>query len=102
MDRRFVWGAMLLFCVGVDDCDMPTWELIPKRCERFTDAVADQFEACGFPSVEEQNVEIDCTDELFEQLRCMSVCVEDAPCSAFDGSDIDAVTRFSDCVLGCQ
>ena len=73
-------------------------------CEEAGDRITVAYEDCGFDvtSEEEEEAEAECTDKDGELALCTADCVEEADCSALDGSDTDAALAYADCVLGCS
>jgi hypothetical protein len=44
----------------------------------------------------------ECTAEDVAQIECIAPCYDAAPCTALDGTDVDAQSAFFDCVVACS
>lgn len=68
-------------------------------------AYADKLSECGVdvePVEGGEGTEIECTDELATLIECQDGCISSADCGAFDGSDLDALTAYGECVAACS
>ena len=71
----------------------------PSRC----DVAVDEINAMGDDCLVVtglQDASLDCTDADAEELERHSACMEEASCSAIDGSDPAAHRALSECVAG--
>ncbi|HMV67248.1 MAG TPA: hypothetical protein PKA64_10390 [Myxococcota bacterium] len=66
-------------------------------------AYVDKLDECGIdvPDGSDVDVDVECTKELADLVACQDDCVSSADCGAFDGSDLDALTAYGDCVAAC-
>lgn len=73
------------------------------ECDKASDRVTAKYEECGMTvdTTGDTGAEIECTDELAAQSTCVADCVEAADCAALDGSDVDAMTAYAECLGGC-
>ncbi len=75
-----------------------------NACDDLADALTAKADECGLTSEDgttEDGAEAECTDAAATQAECLTPCVENAACGAFDGSDLDALATYADCVAGC-
>jgi hypothetical protein len=74
-------------------------------CEKAADRMAAKADECGLTTDDggeaTDDVEAECTEAAQALAECTADCYDDAPCGAFDGSDLEAATAFGECALAC-
>jgi len=75
-------------------------------CEKASTAMSDKVASC-LPEVTDDTtettdpVEVECTEALQTLVECQADCADAAPCGAFDGTDLDALTAYGECTAAC-
>jgi hypothetical protein len=68
------------------------------------DAALAKAEECGVDipdTTDDSDAECTITDEQAAVAICANDCAAAAPCGAWDGTDLDAVTALGECVAAC-
>lgn len=90
--RPWATAACAAELEALDDCGK-------DPCERYAEATEEKKEVCLVSQV--GGSAAGCSDERAVVLECLTPCVTNAPCEAFDGSDYEAVQQYSYCVTAC-
>lgn len=73
----------------------------PTACDEHIQKILTKYVACDIEVGEIDPVE--CTPDVLEQLACMSVCIQEAPCVVFNGEPTEEQSQeFAGCVSDCQ
>lgn len=72
-------------------------------CDKAADRMTAKLEECGITVDDggEDGEDVECTDTLATQSLCYADCTEAADCTALDGTDMDALMSYSECLAGC-
>lgn len=89
--RLFVLATLPLVLVACGD-----------PCERFGNLVESRARECGTEVQEDTGTEDqECTEQDAVFADCASPCYREAPCGAFDGTDMAASLTLLQCTFDC-
>lgn len=74
-----------------------------NACDDYADAAQAKLDECGITggTTDGDGGDVDCSDSVATLAECLTPCIENVPCGALDGSDLDALQTYSDCVGAC-
>ncbi len=74
----------------------------PNACDELVGQIIDKYGSCGI-IVEPGGEPTDCTQDVLNQLQCVTPCINEAPCSVFgDNPPPEDIAAYSDCINACQ
>ena len=79
-----------------------------NACDDYADAAQAKADECGLTTSDGETsdtTEAECTDAAATLAECLTPCIENVSCDAFDPEAegyADAVKSYSDCVTACS
>jgi hypothetical protein len=91
---------------GAQTCEDEGESLEDMTCEEVAAEVLEHvkeiFGACGVPAqTEDQPIPV-CDETMKQRLICYDGCLDLLSCGAINGEDLDAITAYAGCAIGCE